>query len=260
MFLLKDKMKEIKMEKATTKRTKPTKITKTQKKSKTKKKRKEINKINKINEINCKQILYILETTYQGSKTALHFSTPFELMVATILSAQTNDNQVNKITDSLFKKYHTPEHFSKLTSEVLEQEIKTCGLYKNKAKNIIAASKFLENHYGGRVPNTREELMMLPGVGRKTANVILSNAFGIPALAVDTHVFRVSARLGLSTGTNPDETERQLVALIPEEKWGEAHHWLIWHGRKICLARNPNCEKCPVNQLCPSTKYRKEIR
>ena len=205
---------------------------------------------------NQENIIKILEKTYQGSSTALHFSSPFELMVATIMSAQTNDNQVNKITDSLFKKYNTPQLFSQLKLEVLEEEIKTCGLYKNKAKNIIAASQLLEERYAGNIPMTREELMLLPGVGRKTANVILSNAFGIPALAVDTHVFRVSARLGLSTGATPDETERQLVALIPEEKWGDAHHWLIWHGRKICLARKPNCEKCPVNQLCPSTQFR----
>ncbi|MEL7564989.1 MAG: endonuclease III [Dehalobacterium sp.] len=209
---------------------------------------------NKTKKINQYKILKILEDTYKGYKTALQFSTPFELMIATILSAQTNDNQVNKITNSLFKKYNTPEHFSNLIPEELEQEIKTCGLYKNKAKNIIAASKYILDHYGGRVPNNREELMLLPGVGRKTANVILSNAFGIPALAVDTHVFRVSGRLGLSSGSNPDETEKQLMALIPEEKWGEAHHWLIWHGRKICSARNPNCKNCPVNQLCPSTK------
>lgn len=201
-----------------------------------------------------KHILQILEATYKDYKSALHFTNPFELMIATILSAQTNDNQVNKITDTLFKKYHTPEEFSGLTNEELEQEIKTCGLYKNKAKNIIAASKMLLSLYGGIVPKTREELMQLPGVGRKTANVILSNAYGIPALAVDTHVFRVSARLGLSSGKNPDETERELSAIIPEEKWGEAHHWLIWHGRKICIARNPQCENCPVNQLCPSSK------
>lgn len=206
------------------------------------------------------QILMILEDTYKGSKGALIFSTPFELMVATILSAQTNDNQVNKITNSLFKKYSTAEHFANLLQEELEQEIKTCGLYRNKAKNIIAASQYIIDHYGGMVPNTREELLLLPGVGRKTANVILSNAFGIPALAVDTHVFRVSARLGLSTGTNPDETERQLTAIIPEEKWSEAHHWLIWHGRKICMARNPNCEECPFRQLCPSTKFKEESK
>lgn len=209
---------------------------------------------------NQQKILEVLEATYQGYQTALHFSSSLELLIATILSAQTNDNQVNKITDSLFKKYYTSEEFSKLAPELLEQEIKTCGLYKNKAKNIIAASKLIEDHFGGKVPSTREELMMLPGVGRKTANVVLSNAFGIPALAVDTHVFRVSARLGLSTGTTPDETEKQLTELIPEEKWGEAHHWLIWHGRKICLARKPNCEKCPLNQLCPATKYREETR
>ncbi|MGI6684424.1 MAG: endonuclease III [Bacillota bacterium] len=206
------------------------------------------------------KILKILENIYQGSVSALHFSSPFELMVATILSAQTNDNQVNKITDNLFKKYNTPEQFSKLSPQVLEQEIKTCGLYKNKAKNIIAAAQLIENHFAGKVPQTREELMSLPGVGRKTANVILSNAFGVPALAVDTHVFRVAARLGLSTGTSPEKTEEELTSIIPKEKWGEAHHWLIWHGRKICTARKPNCENCPVNQLCPSSQYREDER
>jgi len=208
--------------------------------------------------INRQKILEILEQTYRGSSSALHFTSPFELMVAVILSAQTNDNQVNKITKKLFKKYHTPEQFSQLSPEMLEQEIKTCGLYKNKAKNIIAASKLLMSQYAGQVPKTREELMSLPGVGRKTANVILSNAFGIPALAVDTHVFRVSARLGLSSGKSPEKTEEELAAIIPEEKWGDAHHWLIWHGRKICLARKPNCENCPVSLLCPYNNLREE--
>ncbi|MCR6544125.1 endonuclease III [Dehalobacterium formicoaceticum] len=205
-------------------------------------------------------ILEILEETYQGTSTALNFSTPFELMVATILSAQTNDNQVNKITESLFKKYRTPQQFSTLQPEELEQEIKTCGLYKNKAKNIIAAAKLIQDQFDGQIPQTREELMLLPGVGRKTANVILSNAFGIPAFAVDTHVFRVSARLGLSSGTNPAVTESELTALIPEEKWGDAHHWLIWHGRKICIARKPKCSLCPVNQLCPSNQEYEEAK
>ncbi|HHT63403.1 MAG: endonuclease III [Bacillota bacterium] len=212
----------------------------------------------KNNEKQRKKILDILEETYRGSSTALHFSSPFELLVATILSAQTNDNQVNKITDTLFKKYHTMEEFAKLNPEELEQEIKTCGLYKNKAKNIIAAAQLLLSDFAGEIPQTREELMRLPGVGRKTANVILSNAFGIPALAVDTHVFRVSARLGLSSGTNPEKMEEELARIIPKEKWGEAHHWLIWHGRKICKARKPNCPNCPLNQLCLFTQNRED--
>ncbi|WP_148137704.1 endonuclease III [Candidatus Formimonas warabiya] len=204
-------------------------------------------------------ILDILENTYANATTALNFSTPFELMVATILSAQTNDNQVNRITQDLFRRLNTPQQFAELEQEELEQSIKTCGLYKNKAKNIIAASKMIMERFGGMLPRTREELMTLPGVGRKTANVILSNAFGVPALAVDTHVFRVAGRLGLSTAKTPDETEQQLIKLIPPEKWGNAHHWLIWHGRKICTARNPKCQACPEASLCPSCKDREEI-
>ncbi|MGI6678404.1 MAG: endonuclease III [Dehalobacterium sp.] len=206
------------------------------------------------------EIFAILEDTYRGMTTALNFSNPFELMVATILSAQTNDNQVNKITEALFKKYQTPEQFSRLKPEELEQEIKTCGLYKNKAKNIIASAKLIQDQFRGEVPQTREELLLLPGVGRKTANVILSNAFNIPAFAVDTHVFRVSARLGLSSGTNPTVTEGELTALIPEEKWGDAHHWFIWHGRKICFARKPKCSSCPLKHLCPSIQEYEEVK
>lgn len=198
------------------------------------------------------KILGILEKTYQGAASALLFSTPFELLVATILSAQTNDNQVNKITGPLFKKYHSPEDFASLTPELLEPLIKTCGLYKNKAKNIIGAAQVIVSRFGGNLPKTREELMLLPGVGRKTANVVLSNAFGIPALAVDTHVFRVAGRMGLSSGRSPEQTEQDLMKIIPEEKWGAAHHWLIWHGRKVCTARNPKCTMCPVALYCPT--------
>jgi endonuclease-3 len=208
---------------------------------------------NKKSPKNQQSILQILEQNYHGSTSALNFSSPFELMVATILSAQTNDNQVNKITASLFKKYNKAVQFANLTPEMLEPEIKTCGLYKNKAKNIIEAARLLVKEFNGEVPKTREELMKLPGVGRKTANVILSNAFGIPALAVDTHVFRVSTRLGLSSGTSPEQTEKELTSIIPKEKWGEAHHWMIWHGRKICTARNPKCENCSLHGLCPSS-------
>ncbi len=206
------------------------------------------------------EILKVLEQIYRDTKTALKFSSPFELLVATILSAQTNDNQVNKITEVLFQNYRTPEQFVCLSQEKLEQKIKNCGLFKNKAKNLIATSQLLIKNYQGQVPKTREELMTLPGVGRKTANVILNNAFGMPALAVDTHVFRVAGRLGLSSGRTPEETERQLMQLIPEEKWGNAHHWLIWHGRKICIARSPKCQICPLNKLCPSFQEEKESR
>lgn len=198
------------------------------------------------------KILGILEKTYQGAASALLFSTPFELLVATILSAQTNDNQVNKITGPLFKKYHSSEDFASLTPELLEPLIKTCGLYKNKAKNIIGAAQVIVSRFGGNLPKTRKELMLLPGVGRKTANVVLSNAFGIPALAVDTHVFRVAGRTGLSSGRSPEQTEQDLMKIIPEEKWGAAHHWLIWHGRKVCTARNPKCTMCPVALYCPT--------
>jgi len=201
---------------------------------------------------NIKEIIRILENTYQGTTTALKFSTPFELLIATILSAQTNDNQVNRITDELFRVYSKPEQFAVLTPAELEPYIKKCGLYKNKTRNIIEASRILVAEYGGEVPKTREELTKLPGVGRKTANVVLSNAFGIPALAVDTHVFRVARRLGLSRGHSPLEVEKDLSGLIPVDQWGDAHHWLIWHGRKICSARTPKCSACPVANYCPT--------
>ena len=198
------------------------------------------------------KILQILEETYGGSQSALHFDSVYQLLVAVILSAQTNDNQVNKITGPLFRDYPDAEAMSQLSQEQLEPLIATCGLYKNKAKNILATSRILCREYGGQVPAERQALMQLPGVGRKTANVVLAVGFGIPALAVDTHVQRVSNRLGLAQAKTPEQTEAQLCALIPEEKWPDAHHWLIWHGRKICAAQRPQCDKCPLAQLCPS--------
>ena len=198
------------------------------------------------------KILQILEETYGGSQSALHFDSVYQLLVAVILSAQTNDNQVNKITGSLFRDYPDAEAMSQLSQEQLEPLIATCGLYKNKAKNILATSRILCREYGGQVPAERQALMQLPGVGRKTANVVLAVGFGIPALAVDTHVQRVSNRLGLAQAKTPEQTEAQLCAIIPEEKWPDAHHWLIWHGRKICAAQRPQCDKCPLAQLCPS--------
>jgi len=197
-----------------------------------------------------KKILDRLRECYPKVKTALRFSNPFELLIATILSAQTTDKQVNKVTEKLFKKYPDAHAFSKLSPEEVEREIKSIGLYRNKSKNIVAASKLLVEKYGGQVPSTREELMTLPGIGRKTANVVLSNAFGIPAIAVDTHVQRVANRLGLAQSNDPLKTEEQLMLVIPQEDWSDAHHWLIWHGRLICKARKPECKKCRLNTLC----------
>jgi endonuclease-3 len=198
------------------------------------------------------QILARLAETYADAKTALNYRNPFELLIATILAAQSTDKQVNIITGPLFEKYPDPESFARLTPEELEQDIKKVGLYKNKSRNIIAACRLLLEKHQGQVPASREDLEKLPGVGRKTANVVLSIAFGRPALAVDTHVFRVANRLGLAQAKNPLETEKQLCALIPEEHWSQAHHWLIYHGRQVCKARNPLCDQCVVADYCPA--------
>lgn len=198
------------------------------------------------------KILEKLEEIYQGRESALNFNNPFEMLIATILSAQSTDNQVNKVTDRLFAKYPTPKKIAFLSKEDLAEEIKGCGLYKTKAANILSTVKLLLAEYDGQVPKSREELMKLPGVGRKTANVVLANAFGEPALGVDTHVFRVANRLGLAEGKTPLQVEEQLMLVIPRHKWKEAHHWLIWHGRLVCKARKPQCDICPVGDLCPS--------
>ena len=178
--------------------------------------------------MNHQEILDKLRECYPEVKTALRFQNPFELLIATILSAQSTDKQVNKVTQSLFEKYPDAYGMSMLSAEELEQEIKSIGLYKNKSKNIVTTSKMLVEKYNGIVPCTREELITLPGVGRKTANVVLSNAYNIPAIAVDTHVFRVANRLGLTKSSNPLQTEEQLMAIIPDKDWSDAHHWLIW--------------------------------
>lgn len=199
---------------------------------------------------NKKAILQRLRENYPQVKSALFFENPFQLLIATILSAQSTDKQVNKVTRYLFRKYPDVQAFSNLTPEELAQDIKSIGLYKTKSKNIIATSKILLEKFGGQVPKTREELLELPGVGRKTANVVLSNAFNIPALAVDTHVQRVANRLRLVESPNPLETEKQLMQVIPQKDWSDAHHWLIWHGRLICKARKPLCQKCNLRDLC----------
>lgn len=195
-------------------------------------------------------IIQILEQEYGDLGCALNFNSPFELLIATMLSAQTTDITVNKATDVLFKKYNKPEEFAVLELSELENYIKTCGFYKTKGKNIIKTSQELLTKYGGRVPESLDELITLPGVGRKTANVVLSNAFGVDAIAVDTHVFRVSNRIGLANAKNVEDTEQQLMKNIPKEYWSRAHHYLIWHGRRVCIARKPKCEQCKLWEFC----------
>ena len=200
---------------------------------------------------NAPEILATMAQVYAEDGPALEYQTVYQLLVAVMLSAQTNDNQVNKITRQLFVDYGTPQAMAQLSAPELEAKIQTCGLYKNKAKNIAATTRLLLDEYNGEVPHTREELVRLPGVGRKTANVVLSVGFGLPALAVDTHIFRVAHRLGFSPGKTPDAVEADLCRLIPEADWAKAHHWFIWHGRRVCDARRPNCQECPLAALCP---------
>lgn len=196
------------------------------------------------------RILETLERAYGEETCALRFGDPFELLVATILSAQCTDRQVNLVTGPLFARFHAPADLAALAPEELEPWIRSCGTYRIKARSIVFASRGVVERFGGRVPETLEELTSLPGVGRKTANVVLSNAFGRDAIAVDTHVFRVANRLGLARAANVLETERQLMDAIPRDKWSRAHHWLIWHGRRVCAARRPRCAGCPLAQWC----------
>ena len=196
------------------------------------------------------EILASLAETYDGAGTALNYDTPFELLVAVIISAQCTDERVNIVTARIFPKYNTPPKMGSLTQEQMEELIHDCGLFRAKAKNILATCHKLVEEYDSRVPDTIEELMKLPGVGKKTANVIANIVYDVPAIAVDTHVFRVSRRLGLSSGKDAFEVEKDLMKLIPKDKWGEAHHWLIWHGRKVCKARKPLCSECVLLKLC----------
>ena len=195
-------------------------------------------------------IINILSEIYEGAQCGLVFNSSIELLVATMLSAQCTDERVNIITKTLFEKYNTPQSMIQLSQLELGEIIKSCGLYKNKSKNIIATSKSIIEDYNGQVPNTFEELIKLSGVGRKTANVVLANAFNVPTIAVDTHVFRLANRIGLSKGNTPDKVEQDLMEIIPKEKWIQMHHYLIWHGRKICKARKPQCETCPIALYC----------
>jgi endonuclease-3 len=182
--------------------------------------------------------------------TELHYGNPYQLLVAVILSAQSTDVGVNKATAALFRKVKTPQAMLKLGETGLKRCIRTIGLYNNKARNIIAASRMLVEQHAGRVPDRREDLEALPGVGRKTANVILNTAFGQPTIAVDTHIFRVCNRTGIAPGRNVVEVERRLMRVVPEEFRKDAHHWLILHGRYTCTARSPRCSGCIIADLC----------
>ncbi len=191
-----------------------------------------------------------LEKLYKGAKPALKFNSDYELLVAVVLSAQCTDERVNKVTEKLFEKYSTPQKMLTLSQEALEKYIFSCGFYRMKAAHILSASKDIIERFEGKVPQTVEELTSLAGVGRKTANVVYSVAFGGDAIAVDTHVFRVSNRLGLAKGDTPQSVEAGLNKAIPKSDWSAAHHWLIWHGRKVCHSQKPDCQSCTLAAYC----------
>ena len=200
------------------------------------------------------EALRILSELYPNPRPELHFTSPYELLVAVMLSAQCTDKQVNKVTAELFRVANTPEQMMALDEDRLMELIHSCGFFRMKGKHILETSRILVEKFGGEVPADRDTLTELPGVGRKTANVVISNAFHIPAIAVDTHVFRVSNRIGLCKADTVEETERQMTKLIPREKWGNAHHWLIWHGRRVCKAQRPLCETCPLRSWKPGSQ------
>ena len=194
--------------------------------------------------------LQILAETYPDARPALQYNTAYELLVAVILSAQCTDERVNKVTAELFREHNTPQTMLQLTQEQLEGYIFSCGLYRSKAKHILSASRDILDKFGGQVPSGFAELKSLAGVGQKTANVVASVWFDEDAIAVDTHVFRVSNRLGLACARTPEKTEEQLKQVIPQADWSKAHHWLIWHGRRVCHAQKPNCDICPLAGVC----------
>jgi endonuclease III len=200
-----------------------------------------------------KEIMGLLATEYPHPRTELDYSNPLELLVATILSAQSTDKTINTVTKNLFKKYRTPKDYAGADQKTFEQEIRSSGFYHNKAKNIILSAKILVERYGSKVPNTMEDLLTLPGVARKTANIVLSNAYGIASgIAVDTHVKRLSFRLGLTKETDPVKIEKDLMAIIPKEYWITTNQRMVLLGRYVCLARKPLCDKCVLNKACPS--------
>lgn len=198
----------------------------------------------------CLEVVKLLEEMYPDAKAELDFKNPYELLVATVLSAQCTDVRVNEVTKVLFKEAPTVEALSAMPLEMLETIIKSCGLYKSKAKNLKETARLIVEVHGGQVPEQIETLMTLPGVGKKTANVVVSNAFGTPAIAVDTHVFRVSNRIGLVHEDNVEDTEESLMKVIPKSMWTKSHHTIIFHGRRVCKARKPDCDHCRLSAIC----------
>ncbi len=196
------------------------------------------------------KILEELARLYPDARPALEYKSPYELLVAVILSAQCTDERVNKVTDVLFKEHNTPKSMLKLTQGELERYIYSCGFYHNKAAHILSASRDIVEKFGGEVPSAHEDLKKLAGVGQKTANVVYAVAFGGDAIAVDTHVFRVSNRLGLAHANTPEKTEQQLKEIIPQSDWSKAHHWLIYHGRRVCHSQRPDCHDCTLKGMC----------
>lgn len=204
------------------------------------------------------EIIEILKKTYPDAKCSLNFSTNFELLVSVILSAQCTDERVNKTTQEIFKKYNTPEDFANMDITLIESLIHPCGFYKNKAKNIKKTSEILVEKYDSKVPNTMEELLSLPGVGRKTANVIMLEAFNFPqGVAVDTHCKRIANRIGFSKHKEPEKIEQDILKIFPKKYYYDLNHVLIWHGRNICVARNPKCDICPICNYCKFQKSQK---
>jgi len=199
-----------------------------------------------------KHIFEILDPLYTREKTALKYRTPFQLLISTILSAQCTDKQVNSVTKTLFKKYKNPQDYINAPIAELEEDIRPTGFFRNKAKSIKGCTQGLVDHYGGEVPSTMDELIKLPGVGRKTANCVLGAAFDVPGVVVDTHVKRLSLRLGLTENQNPDKIEKDIEKLLPKDRWRRFSDILIYHGRDVCTARKPDHDRCPVFNLCPS--------
>jgi len=206
-------------------------------------------------ELQKKRVLKIikkLNKAYPDAKCALTFKNPLELVVATILSAQCTDKRVNLVTTALFKKYRTAIEYAKADPKIFQKEIRSTGFYQNKTKSILGCAKEIAKKFKGKVPNRMEDLVKLPGIGRKTANVVLGNAYGIPGLTVDTHMIRINQRLGLTKNKDAVKIESDLMPLIPEKEWTQYSHLIIHHGRNRCMARNPDCEHCEINNLCPS--------
>lgn len=198
------------------------------------------------------RVLATLQANYPNAETELHYRNPFELLIAVMLSAQTTDKRVNMVTPALFERYPTAQALAAASAEDVLPLISSVNFAPTKALNLVATARLLVERHGGAIPGTMEDLVALPGVGRKTANVVLSIAYAVPAIAVDTHVYRVSNRLGLSDGTTPEAVEQDLMKAIPRSDWATAHHWLILHGRYTCVARRPKCERCPLAPDCPA--------